>query len=178
VAGLLLHGPAEGGLDRVFAPRSVVNVQSPVACVVDPLNLAASVSVPVREALRIAAGRRVILAPEAAGTDEVAGLVRRVAQLPRGGNFAVVVVPAEAFSPRLIGVPVKARILLEELHDVLLVPNAAVRREDGRLFAMVRRAPDREEAVDLVLGATDGKRTVVKSGLVEGDEVVPPAETK
>jgi hypothetical protein len=155
-----------------------VVAQSAVASIVDPATLAAAVGIPVREALRLSPGQTAVLTPEAAGSAPVPAVVRKVAALPRGANFALVVVPDEPFAPRLIGIPVKARVLLEEWRDVLLLPNSAIRRENGRVFAIVLRAPDREEAVDLALGATDGRRTVVKSGLSEGDEVLPPAEQK
>jgi multidrug resistance efflux pump len=178
VDGTLLHGPAEGAIDRVFAPRAVVAAQSAVASIIDPESLVAAVMIPVREALRLSPGQTAVISPEAAGAAPVPAVVRKVAPLPRGANFALVIVPDEPLAPRLIGIPVKARVLLEEWRDVLLVPNSAVRRENGRTFAIVLRAPDREEAVDLVLGATDGRRTVVKAGLTEGDEVLPPAEQK
>lgn len=173
VAGILLHGGLEGGLERVHAPRSVMNLATAVACVADPAGLVAAVAAPQREALRLAPGQTAVISPDAAGAPEVNGVVRRVATLPRGGTFALEVTPAEPLLRALFGVAVKVRVLVEEHRSVTLVPKDCVRAAGDRTFCVVRRAPDKDEEVDVKTGATDGKKVVILSGLAEGDELVP-----
>jgi membrane fusion protein, macrolide-specific efflux system len=58
-------------------------------------------------------------------------------------------------------------------NDVLLIPNEAVKAEDGTFFVMIPSKDRKNPARKIVeVGITDGKLTEVLSGLVEGDVVL------
>jgi HlyD family secretion protein len=76
------------------------------------------------------------------------------------------------------GMTAGVNVVVNELNDVLLVPNRAVRVVDNQRVVYVLRA-GQPVRVDVVLGQSDGARSVLVSGDVEeGDLVIlnPPSE--
>jgi HlyD family secretion protein len=71
------------------------------------------------------------------------------------------------------GMSANVEIEVERRENVLLVPNAAVRRdrETGRAF-VYRVVGDRAEEVEIRLGAQGETESEVLEGLQEGDRVV------
>jgi HlyD family secretion protein len=78
--------------------------------------------------------------------------------------------------PRLKdGQTVRATVVTEEVGNVLTVPSAAVRQENGRATVTVLEADGTEKAVSFEPGMAGPDRTQVLSGLREGQQVVLPA---
>jgi multidrug efflux system membrane fusion protein len=67
---------------------------------------------------------------------------------------------------------VNARLLVETLHDTILVPTAAVQRSPTSTFAYVVKPDNTVEMKTIVLGPTEGNKTAIESGLNPGDVVV------
>jgi multidrug efflux system membrane fusion protein len=67
---------------------------------------------------------------------------------------------------------VNVRILVESLHDVDVVPSAAIQHGAGGDLVYVVKPNDTVAARTVRLGATDGQRTMIVSGLETGDNVV------
>lgn len=67
---------------------------------------------------------------------------------------------------------VKLYIVSEAKEDVIAVDNGGIVEEMGNNFVFVKIAPELFEKRMVTLGGTDGKRTVVTSGLKEGEIVV------
>jgi multidrug efflux system membrane fusion protein len=67
---------------------------------------------------------------------------------------------------------VNVRILVENLHDVNIIPSSAIQHGAGEDFVYVVRRDDTVAARTVRLGAADGERTVIVSGLETGDNVV------
>jgi multidrug efflux system membrane fusion protein len=67
---------------------------------------------------------------------------------------------------------VNVRILVENLHDVNVIPSAAIQHGTGGDLAYVVRRDNTVAARTVRLGAADGQRTVIVSGLETGDNVV------
>lgn len=65
-----------------------------------------------------------------------------------------------------------AYILTASDSEVLSVPNSGIVEEMGNHFVFVQQTPERFEKRLVTLGATDGLRTVVASGLRPGERVV------
>jgi multidrug resistance efflux pump len=75
------------------------------------------------------------------------------------------------------GLKAKIHVKVAELKDVVTIPAAAVKDEDGKKIVKVwedGKAVEREVAT----GRTSGDRIEIKSGLKEGDEVVTGGESK
>lgn len=67
---------------------------------------------------------------------------------------------------------VKLYIVSEAEEEVIAVDNGGIVEEMGNNFVFVKIAPELFEKRMVTLGGTDGKRTVVTSGLKEGESVV------
>ncbi|RLD06246.1 MAG: hypothetical protein DRI56_08295 [Chloroflexota bacterium] len=117
-----------------------------------------------------------ILAQEYHGTvvdvtlagDEVQGVV----------NFKVTIEMTDADAQVRPGMTVAANIVVNELQDVLLVPNRAVRVQDGKRVVYVLRLSG-PEMVEVELGASsDAYSEVIGGDLKKGDEIIlnPPSE--
>jgi multidrug efflux pump subunit AcrA (membrane-fusion protein) len=65
------------------------------------------------------------------------------------------------------------RIIISEKPDVLIVPNGAVRFEEGKNVVYVK-AKDKTERKEVTPGIRDDKSTEIVAGLSEGERVVIP----
>jgi multidrug efflux pump subunit AcrA (membrane-fusion protein) len=65
------------------------------------------------------------------------------------------------------------RIIISKKADVLIVPNGAVRFEDGKNVVYVK-AKDKTERKEVTPGIRDDKFTEIVAGLSEGESVVIP----
>jgi HlyD family secretion protein len=97
----------------------------------------------------------------------------------QGVVYFEVTVELDAFDPRVRpGMTVAANIVINELNNVLLVPNRAVRIKDGKRVVYVLRASG-IEAVEIELGASSDTDSQVQGGdLRRGDEIIlnPPTD--
>lgn len=73
------------------------------------------------------------------------------------------------------GMSVHATVTTQERKDVLSVPSAAVRHEDGHTVVTVVDASGAQRTVVFTPGLAGPDRTEVVDGLAEGDQVVVPA---
>ncbi|HLU56170.1 MAG TPA: HlyD family efflux transporter periplasmic adaptor subunit [Pseudonocardia sp.] len=73
------------------------------------------------------------------------------------------------------GQTVRATVVTEELDNVLTVPNAAVRQENGRPTVTVVEPNGVQKSVPFEAGKVGADRTQVLSGLREGQQVLLPA---
>ncbi|NIM96248.1 MAG: efflux RND transporter periplasmic adaptor subunit [Anaerolineales bacterium] len=93
-------------------------------------------------------------------------------------NFKVTVEFVEPTEEILPGLTAAANIVVNEIEDVLLVPNRAVRVEDGQRVVYIL-VEDQPEKVEILLGASSDLYSEVIGGeLKEGDIVIlnPPAD--
>ncbi len=88
--------------------------------------------------------------------------------------YATIVV--DKSDPRIKdGQTVRATVVTEELDNVLTVPSAAVRQENGRPTVTVVEPDGTQKSVPFEAGKVGVDRTQVISGLREGQQVVLPA---
>jgi len=69
------------------------------------------------------------------------------------------------------------RIIVEEKTDVLVIPNNAVRFEEGKTVVYLK-GKDKTEAKQVTLGIRDDKFTEIVKGLNEGETIVIPTVVK
>ena len=73
---------------------------------------------------------------------------------------------------------VNARLLLETRKDVVVIPPLAVQRGPHGLFTWVVKPDNTVEPRPIQIGATTGDRTIVTSGVNDGDRVVTDGQYK
>jgi len=70
------------------------------------------------------------------------------------------------------------RIIVEEKTNVLVVPNNAVRFEEGKNVVYINRGKDKAERRAVTPGIRDDNFTEIVSGLAEGEQIVIPSIKK
>jgi multidrug efflux system membrane fusion protein len=70
------------------------------------------------------------------------------------------------------GLSVSTRLLITTLKNVVVIPDAAVQRGPGKLFAYVVDAGDKIEQRDLKVAQIQGGQAVIESGVKPGERVV------
>ncbi|MDD5007881.1 MAG: efflux RND transporter periplasmic adaptor subunit [Syntrophorhabdaceae bacterium] len=70
------------------------------------------------------------------------------------------------------------RIIVEEKTNVLIVPNNAVRFEEGKNVVYINRGKDKAERRAVTPGIRDDNFTEIVSGLAEGEQIVIPSIKK
>jgi len=67
---------------------------------------------------------------------------------------------------------VNARLLVDTLHDTVLLPTAAIQRTPQSTFVFVVKPDDTVEMRDVTVALTEGDQTAIRSGLAAGETVV------
>jgi len=160
--GLFMHegGPWEAGQE--FRPGTRVgNVMAPGA-----MEFVGAVK--EEDILRVQPGLAVSVDPAAFPGKSVLGRLK-LDFLPTGkAQFRATVSFDEVPTGLRPGMTGKGEIILEEARDAILVPASAVK--DGKVFVL-----EGEQGAwrDVVVGPTDGKKTVIRDGLQAGEKVDP-----
>jgi HlyD family secretion protein len=130
------------------------------------------------DAATIVPNQKVNVAVDAVPDVTLTGTVLSVA--PTGTAISGVVtyyvtMVVEKSDPRIKdGQTVRATVVTEELDNVLTVPSAAVRQENGRPTVTVVEADGTQKSVPFEPGKVGADRTQVLSGLREGQQIVLP----
>ncbi len=178
-----LTAPFPGTITRVdVMPGDLVSVGT-VAMTLDDLSrLLVDVEVSEVDINRVAAGQPVSLTFDGIPGRTYTGQVTEVGltgTLAQGiVNFQVTVEILDADESVRPGMTAAVNIVVEQIEDVLLVPNRAVRVQDGQRIVYVLRN-SQSVAVPIVLGASsDAESQVVEGDLAVGDLIVlnPPLE--
>ena len=127
-----------------------------------------------KDRYRVEGGLRTVIVPEAIPDTRLSGSLEPVSGLPHpDGTWDAHVVFGHE-DPRLQPLlKCKVNVVIAEIPDALRVPSAAVFRKDGRAICYIRgKSPFGILARTVVTGPDDGKFTVIREGLADGDEVL------
>ncbi|WP_415152630.1 efflux RND transporter periplasmic adaptor subunit [Propionicimonas sp.] len=133
------------------------------------------------DAAEIVAGQTAALSFDALPDVTTAGTVTAISPsgTALGGSMSyLVTVSLDTTDKRLKeGMTVHATVSTQEKKDVLSVPNAAVRTENGQSVVTLVDATGAQRTVAFTAGLVGPDRTEVVSGLAEGDQVLVPSAT-
>lgn len=105
----------------------------------------------------------------------IRGRVERIAFDAKTVNsvttYEVTVLPEEVPAFMRSGMTANVRFHVETRKNIVLVPNEAIKRKDGRIYVLVATGNAPAER-DIRVGASDGKLSEVADGLKEGDIVL------
>jgi RND family efflux transporter MFP subunit len=155
---------------RTHNPGDTVEASTsdPVLRVIDPSRLQVSVSVPVADLARIVVGRpsRLVVA---GGNAEGKVLSLPAAVDPATGTATVRV---SAPAGLAVGTPVQVEIVAEEKDGVVLVPAAAVVREDDKTAVFVVGADGKAHRKAVTVGIETAEDAEIEAGVAAGEKVV------
>lgn len=183
LAAAQLKAPFDGTITQVDAlPGDSVTIGSTAFRIDDLSSLFADIQVSEVDINKITPGQAVTMTFDAILAAEYHGEVVDVAlagnDVQGVVNFEVTVKLTDADEQVRPGMTVAANIVVNELADVLLVPNRAVRVIDGKRVVYVLRLSG-PEIVEIELGASsDAYSEVIGGDLKAGDEIIlnPSAE--
>ena len=176
-----LVAPFDGLIDEVkTSAESTIGSPSPVVTVVDVSSLGIVARVSDIDVARLKAGQEVQVTFDAfRGQPPVTG---RLGEIPLYGSyeggitfFDVPVTFQAGKVPLRAGMTANLYIPLEQKENVLVIPAAAVRMDERGSYVLVVRG-GRTERRTVKVGANDGTRAEVVSGLQEGDTVRVPLQ--
>jgi HlyD family secretion protein len=173
-----LRAPFDGIVTEVnVKPAQLAPASLPAVTVVDNSEFWIEVNVDEIDVARIVEGQDVAISVDALPEVSITGRVERVApaasQLGGVVVYKVTIVLDETDLPLRVGMSATADITTQELENVLLVPNWAIRidRDTGHTFVNLLTS-DQVQETEVTIGARGEDFSQVLSALNEGDIVV------
>ena len=174
-----LIAPIDGRVASVLISEG--EQATPGAPAITVLNEAAyhiTVSVEEIDIDRVEVGQNVLITLDALPDAPVLGVVSEIAPTSTSTSgvvtYLVTINIEESAAELRPGMSASAAITVDELDEVLVVPNWAVRldRETGEAFALIRRGDGTIEEVVVETGLRNEQFSEIVSGLSDGDVVV------
>jgi len=170
-------------LESKLVPFGAVTPNSVVFTIVKDRPFYVETSIGEKELPTVEADQPVTVSPLADAEVELKGKVKKVADVPGGGNkFAVhIEIEAEKAPDWLMpGMTSKAKITTYDVEDAVVIPAELVQSDEDdpkKKYVMVQ-VEDEEKPVrrEIKLGKTKDKEVEVLKGLKEGDEIVKGAK--
>jgi RND family efflux transporter MFP subunit len=143
----------------------------PVLRVIDPSRLQVSVQVPVGDLARIRVGRPSRVKVPGAETEEWDGTVL---SLPAAVDAATGTATVRVSSPAglVVGTPVQVEIQAEEHAGVVVVPAAAILKEEGKAAVFVVGPDAKAHRRDVTGGLETTADAEVTKGVTAGEKVI------
>lgn len=162
---------------KAVKPGNFVQINSPVARVVDVSRLEAVLNVPERELATLKVGQPVQLKVDALPSKAFEGKVDRIAPVVDSGSGTFRVICAfdggGTLQPGMFG---RLRIDYDNRADALVVPRAALLDDEGDPAVFVVRGK-KVARVPVKLGYLDGAWAEVRDGVEVGEQVVVAGKT-
>lgn len=178
LARAVLVAPFDGVVAR---NNLVVGESPPQGAAIELIDLSSyyvDVTVDETDIVNVQIGQRAKLTLDALPDDEITGRITRVAQIPtvvgQLVSYTVRVTLDATDAPVRVGMTATATIVVNELRDVLLLPNRFIRIDRATQQAFVTVQDDAGQFIDqaVELGVRSETETQVVSGLTAGQRVV------
>jgi multidrug efflux system membrane fusion protein len=149
----------------------------PILRVVDPTRLQVAVQLSIPEVQRMSAGRTATIRGPG-GPDEPATVA--LVPMPAGASTTSVEIRLNFAQPTTLAqdTPVEAEIVLDVRENAIVVPRAAVQKDEDTTYVMAIDADNRVHRREVKLGLTTRDLAQITSGLAQGDRVVTNAPTQ
>lgn len=159
---------------RYHNPGDLVEAAAsdPILRVIDPRSLQVIASVPAADVPRVVVGHEGEVFGPGATAPEAVTVVARPAQLDPTGSVGDVRLAFKGQTRLTSGTPVRVSIVAEEHSKAIVVPSAAVVREDGDTFVMVAGADNIAHKKPVTVGLVSGEDTEIIKGISPGDKVI------
>jgi len=157
--------------ERWHNPGDVIDANEHVLRVIDLRRLQVTAAVPVADALRVVVGHAARVTVPGGEGREIAGKVAGTAATvdPATGTAAIRVSVSGALP---VGTPVEIAIVAEERPNALIVPAAAIVREENKTTVFAVGTDNKAHRRAVVVGIVSAEEAQIVSGLREGEKVV------
>jgi cobalt-zinc-cadmium efflux system membrane fusion protein len=156
---------------RWHNPGEIIDASEHVLRLVDPRRLQVTAAVPVADAPRVVVGRAARVTVPGNATVELPGKVVGAPAFvdPTTGTAAVRIAVA---GPLPVGTSVEVAIVADQRSNALIVPAAAIVREEDKTFVFVVDSDNKAHRRAVVAGLSSGEEAQIVSGVREGEKVV------
>jgi len=174
ISGTVNEVNIKNGDDLGKISSGTTTKQSPMI-IGDLGTLKASISVNEVDISRVSIGQKVMLKFDALDSLEVSGRVEKIDALGTINQGVVtynVIVNLDTLDSRIKPeMSVSASIITDVVSNAIIVPSGSVKNEGGENYVEVLKGsvPERKT---VTVGAANNTQTEIKSGLIEGDQVV------
>lgn len=172
-------------MEQKLIPYGNVSPNSVVMTIVKDRPMYVETSIGEKELPTVKADQEVTLVPAADSEVELKGSVKKVADVPGGGNKFAVQIGLEADNTPdwlMPGMTGKAKITTYDVEDAVVIAADLVQSDadDPKKKYVMLQVEDEEKPVrrDIKLGKTKDKEVEVLKGLKKGDEIVKGAKDK
>src|SRR5262249_1048885 len=157
--------------ERWHNPGDVIDANEHVLRVVDLTRLQVTAAVPVAEATRVVMGHAArVTVPGGEGTEVAGKVVGAPAVVDTATGTAPIRGSLSAALP--VGTPVQPAIVAEQRAGALIVPAAAIVREENKTTVYVVGADGKAHRRAVVVGLVSDQDAQIVSGVREGEKVV------
>ena len=159
---------------RFHNPGDLVDASAsdPVLKVINPAQLQVVAAVPVGELSRVVVGHAAQVLEPGHDVGEAAKVLTRAAQVDPASSTADVRLAFLAATRLAAGTAVQVEIVAEEHPRALVIPAAAVVREEDETFVMVAGTDNKAHKYPVAIGLTTHSLVEITSGLKAGDRVI------
>lgn len=171
----VVRAPISGVVQqRRFTPGQRVEAGEPLFEIINSSVVWLRLKVPARHAAVVGAARNAVFQPEGSDIQFRADRIVSVAGAidPESRTLPVVLEVDNSDNRLKVGQFVQAQLAVGGTRTGVAVPSDAVMREDGQAVLYVQTGGESFERRPVVLGPTDGTRTLIASGLTAGEYVV------
>lgn len=178
--GVVLYGQFAGGGfqntdERNLRPGERIAAQQSVVTFFTPGKLRLHLDLPEAKFFAMHAGSKATIKPVAFAGEKFAGVCDHAPGVPlttQQGPIYPLTISCDDVDTKLVpGMRADAHVEPSEAEVAILVPSSAV--ADGHVWI---KTEDGIERHDVVVGKSDGKRTEIKQGLNDGDEILVEAQ--
>jgi RND family efflux transporter MFP subunit len=157
--------------ERWHNPGDVIDANEHVLRVVDLRRLQVTAAVPVADAPRVVLGHAArVTVPGGEGTEIAGKVVGAPATVDTATGTAPIRVSVSAALP--VGTPVQLAIVAEQRAGALIVPAAAIVREENKTTVFVVGADNKAHRRAVVVGLVSDDEAQLVSGVRDGEKVV------
>ena len=159
-----------------YTPNTMTSTDKPVVTIGTLDMVTAVIGVSQNDVNKLEEGQVVQLEVNAYPGEKLMAKVKSINYVPsnEGGSIVYkVTVELDSTERALLeGMTVKAKFIIKEVKDVLILSNKAITLVDGKQMVKVKREDGTIEDVEITTGFSDDRVSEIKNGLSEGDIVV------
>jgi len=157
---------------RWHSPGDLVEASTgdPVLRVIDPHALQISASLPVADVARVGPGHTgFVIGPS--GEGEPVRVLAKPPQVDITTNLADVRLVFAKATHLMPGTPVQVVLIAEAHEKAVIIPAAAIVRDDDEVYVMVIDKDNKAHRHDVEIGLTSAEKVEILSGVAAGDVV-------
>jgi multidrug efflux pump subunit AcrA (membrane-fusion protein) len=171
--GRYARGQWSGPVPTAYLKGGTLPANDVVMTIISNGRLFLHAEVDEKEVADLKAGQAARISPTRSPSRKLIGQVHRVAAIPQGGKFEVLIaLTGESLTGIVPGLTGSAKIMTAQKENALSVPSSAVFEDPDTEMPYVYLPGDKPKKKAVKTGLVAGDKTEIVEGLSEGDEIL------